>query len=117
MQLTSTPPMPVAAPAAAPAPVPAAAPAPEPSTMSKVMSVLRGTPEPDAAATPPAAAPSAPVEEANFGQQLLGKVGLSQNKYLANQQLLGAISQALTQRIGMIGSHAWAILRGTADQG
>ena len=109
MQLTATPP---------PTPVAAAtppAPAPTSSPLGQLTAILRGTPPAEAA--PPATAPAAPVQEASTGQQLLGKVGTAQNRYLANQQLLGAISHALTERISYIGSQAWAILRGTASTG
>jgi hypothetical protein len=55
------------------------------------------------------------VTEASLGQQVLGKVGSAQNRYLANQQLLGAVSHALTDRFAAIGRNVWSMLRGTSE--
>lgn len=63
-----------------------------------------------------AAAPSPPVEEASFAASLLGKVGESQQRWIGNQQLLGAVTGMLGARLSAVGSHVWNMLRGTATE-
>lgn len=66
-----------------------------------------------AATTPTVAAPvSQPVEDASFAAQLFSKVGGSQEKFLANQQMLGQVTSLLGARISQIGSNALRLLRG-----
>ncbi|MCB0878530.1 MAG: hypothetical protein KDC46_06070 [Thermoleophilia bacterium] len=95
-----------------------------PAPMPKVLTTLRADPivaqqaaPQNEQAAPPAQAPApAPVEDASFAAKMFGRVGEQQNRFLYNQQLLGAISHALTERIASIGSQAWALLNGTAHK-
>lgn len=79
------------------------------------------TPTAVAAAPAPASAAAAhpvtvaqPLEDASFAQKLLGNVGSSQNRFLQNQQLLGAVSSAIGARVSYIAQTALALLKGEA---
>jgi hypothetical protein len=91
-------------------------PAPSVSAMSVPAPIAQAVqPRPDVASqlAPTAVTPiAAAVEEASLGQQVLGKVGLTQQRYLQNQQLLSAITAAVGDRISQVGASAWALLRG-----
>lgn len=93
IQLSAPQPKPVDAP-------PAAAPAVGPPMVSAE----------DPPVTSPMVAEEAPV---SLGAKLLGGMGEKQNSYLANQQLLGAVTAELGARISHVASNVWAMLRGT----
>jgi hypothetical protein len=91
--------------------------------------VVAATPTPAAAAAPPAgvaasaaaaeqaAVPVAPqpVEDASFAARLFGKVGMSQNRFLANQQVLGQVTAVLGARLTQSFSNAMRILKGEPE--
>lgn len=63
-------------------------------------------------ATPAAAPVTQPVEDAGFAASLLGKVGQAQERFIANQHVLGEITGLLGARLSQIGSNVMALLRG-----
>lgn len=114
MQLTPTIAQPPAMPAAA---------SPLGSGLLRLSTILRTPPVSDEQAVPPsngqqavdsaaAATATAPVADASLATKLLGNVGSTQQRYLQNQQVIGLIAQAVSERISSIGSQAWAMLRG-----
>jgi hypothetical protein len=62
----------------------------------------------------PVAAPvaSQPVEDAGFAAKLFSKVGESQNRFLANQQLVGEVSAVLGARLSQTISNVMRMLKG-----
>jgi hypothetical protein len=100
-------------PAATPVPL-LAKPQSTQSTASRLIfgDAFRATaPAPSASAQQVVAA-AAPLAEAETGPSLLGRVGLAQNRYLANQQVLGAVTQMLGERFSLLGEHVRGLLRG-----
>ena len=91
--------------AAAPAPVVATVPAGTVTPASAATSANQG----GAVAVP--VAPQ-PVEDASFAAKLFGKVGTSQNRYLANQQVLGQITAVLGARLTQSFGNIFRMLKG-----
>lgn len=87
----------------------------KPPAAAPLATPIAATPATTAPAVVPAVATPTtpqPVEDAGFAATLLGKVGASQNRFLANQQLLGAVSSAIGARMSHIASTALQLLRG-----
>ncbi len=94
-----------------------------PSPFLSVLTTLRGERPPASQAAPlerQVAAPpiQGPPEEpqASLGATLLGNVATSQNRYLANQQVLGELSAALGARFSHVAKSVWSMLRGEEAQ-
>ena len=71
---------------------------------------------PPIASTAPAAAPVAPEADASFAARMLSSIGMTQNRYVANQQMLGAISDMFTTRIAQVGANLLTTLRGLREE-
>lgn len=69
---------------------------------------------PAATPAPAAAAASQPVEDAGFAAKLFSRVGESQHRFLANQQLVGEVSAVLGARLSQTLSNVMRLLRGEA---
>lgn len=98
-----------------------APPADAASPFLRMTSILRTAPLPaedgTTAATAAGRGPLAPAQlasEPSLPSSLFASVVAKQSSYVANQQLLGAISAAFGARLSQVGAEAWALLRGTS---
>ena len=103
--------MPKAAPAA-PAAVVAAVPPAGAAPASAAPVAPAAAPTAPATTAAAVAAAAQPVEDAGFAAKLLGKVGQSQNRFLANQQLVGEVSAVLGARLSQTLSNVMRLLKG-----
>lgn len=90
--------------------------APKPAAPVVAATPAATTPPPAAASVPvpvaAAAAAAQPVEDAGIAATLFSKVGESQNRFLANQQLIGEISAVVGARLTQTFSNVMRLLKG-----